>query len=74
MDFPNYMILNPLHIQFHNIPKKQIILDHDSVSFTTAWIPCIECIDIAIDFFKKDTPEWVKGIICSTHHTKLNLK
>ena len=40
MDFPDYMVLNPMHIEFNKIPK-------------VGWIPCPKCMEAGIEYCER---------------------
>ena len=79
MDFPNYMILNPMHIEFQNVPKKVKILGGPLIlpgDTEVAWTACPECVNIGLAYSTKTNqmPNWFKAIAPTMGGAKLNLK
>mgnify|MGYP001484808761 CR=1 FL=1 len=77
MDFPNYMVLNPIHIENHYIPKKNKVLeDSKTKAKTIAHIACPKCVYLGLVHNSKTNsmPNWFKAILPDMNNTKLNIK
>ena len=56
MDFPDYMVLNPMHIEFNKIPKIAKVLGpppYIPSEYKVGWIPCPKCMEVGIEYCKR---------------------
>ena len=79
MDFPDYMVLNPMHIEFKNIPKIVKVLGVPPwipTDTDIAWTPCPKCISFGLEYCKKigHMPYSFKAVHPKMGVTKLNKK
>jgi len=78
MNYPDYMVLNPMHTEFQYIPKKPKVLGPPPYlpsAYKVGWIACPECISMGITHSLKTgyAPNWFKAITPSYHRcVKLN--
>ena len=67
MDCPDYMVINPMHIEFKNIPKIPKVLGPPPYlpsAYKVGWIGCPKCIDIGMIYSQLtgNAPNWFKAI------------
>lgn len=75
MDFPEYMVLNPLHTDFKYIPKKVKVLGKNPyTSNKVAWTPCTKCIAVGEKYCKilGYTPNTFKSVHPKTKCIHIN--
>tara|TARA_B100001250_G_scaffold8049_1_gene6794 strand:- start:936 stop:1217 length:282 start_codon:yes stop_codon:yes gene_type:complete len=56
MDFPDYMVLNPMHIEFNKIPKIAKVLGPPPYlpsEYKVGWIPCPKCMEAGIEYCER---------------------
>ena len=76
MNYPEYMVLNPMHIEFKDIPKKPKVLGPPPYlpsAYKVGWIACPLCIDMGITHSLKTgyAPNWFKAIAPGYHSHKI---
>ena len=79
MDFPDYMVLNPMHIEFKNIPKIVKVLGtfpYKKSKTDISWTPCPKCMSAGIEYCKRigHMPYSFKAVHPKMGVTKLNKK
>ena len=79
MDFPDYMVLNPMHIEFNKIPKIAKVLGpppYTPSEYKVGWIPCPKCMEVGIEYCERigHMPNSFKAVHPHMGFTKLNNK
>ena len=77
MDSIEYMVLNPLHVEFSKIPKIPKVLGPPPYlpsEYKVGWIPCPECIAAGIEYCHRTghIPYSFKAVHPHMGVTKLN--